>query len=139
VAWQIFLDHPMIGAGLDAYGVAFTRYDTWNGVFRIERAHNDYLQILAEGGILGIACVATFLYVFFRKGFRTIAAAGYGFRRDVAIGAMAGCTGILVHSFVDFPLRTWSNSFFFLLLVALAIVKVKPEAARASRRRSSTP
>lgn len=138
IAWQIFLDHPIVGSGFESYGVAFTRYDTWNGIFRVERAHNDYLQILAEGGILGIACVGAFLYWFFRKGLVSVAHAGIGFRRDVAVGAIAGCTGILVHSFVDFPLRTWSNSFFFLLLVALAIVKVAPNASKRSSRRSSS-
>ena len=51
VAWQIFLEHPIAGAGFDAFGVAFTRLDTWNGYFRVEQAHNDYLQMLADGKI----------------------------------------------------------------------------------------
>ncbi len=138
VAWQIFLAHPLLGSGLDSYGVAFTQYDTWNGVFRIERAHNDYMQILAEGGIAGLACIVGFVCLFFRKALATIAAAGEGVRRDAAIGATAGCVGILIHSFVDFPLRTWSNSFFFLLLVAIAVVRVVPERASSRKHRRST-
>ena len=133
VAWQIFLAHPLFGAGLDSFGVAFTKYDTWNGLLRVERAHNDYLQILAEGGLAGFACIVGFIYLFFRKALATIWAAGEGLRRDAAIGSTAGCVGILVHSFVDFPLRTWSNSFFFLLLVAIAIVRVAPETSRVSQ------
>ncbi|MBK7391779.1 MAG: O-antigen ligase family protein [Chloracidobacterium sp.] len=135
VAIKIFLDHPILGAGLDAFGVAFTKHDTWHGIFRVEQAHNEYLQILAETGIVGFACIAAFIYLLFRKGLRTVANAGSGFRQHAAIGALAGCLGILVHSFVDFPLRTPSNGFFFLLLVAIATVSVKTVSDGDSHRR----
>ena len=125
IAVRIFFDHPIAGAGLDAFGVAFTRYDTWPGVFRVEQAHNDYLQILADAGILGISCVIAFVYLLFAKGWSVVRRSSSPYRRTLAIGAMAGCFGILVHSFFDFPLRTPSNAFIFLLLAALAIVNVK--------------
>lgn len=123
IAIRIFLDHPILGAGLDAFGVAFTQYDTWNGALRVEQAHNDYLQILADAGVAGFICVAAFIFLLFRKGLRNIAAAS-GMPREAAVGALAGCLGILVHSFFDFPLRTHSNTFFFLLLAAIATLPV---------------
>ena len=124
IAIRIFLDHPFIGAGFDAFGVAFTKYDTWSGALRVEQAHNEYLQTLADSGLAGFACIAGFIYLLFRKGLRTISDAK-GLRREAAIGALAGCFGILIHSFFDFPLRTPSNAFFFLLLCAVATVPVK--------------
>lgn len=138
VAIKIFLAHPIIGAGLDAFGVAFTRYDTWNGLLRVEQAHNDYLQMLADAGILGLGCVIAFIYLLFRKSLAMISSVGDGFRKDAAVGALAGCLGVLIHSFFDFPLRSFSNSFVFLLLAAVATVAVKtsdekPEAKRRSR------
>ncbi|MEQ1922728.1 MAG: O-antigen ligase family protein [Pyrinomonadaceae bacterium] len=142
VAIQIFLDHPILGAGLDAFGVAFTKHDTWHGIFRVEQAHNEYLQILAETGIIGFGCIAAFIYLLFKKGLRTVASAGNGFRQSAAIGALAGCFGILIHSFFDFPLRTASNGFFFLFLVAIATVSIKTvnvgDAPRRKRRRSTS-
>ncbi|HXG84046.1 MAG TPA: O-antigen ligase family protein, partial [Pyrinomonadaceae bacterium] len=56
-ALKIIADYPILGTGLDSFGVSFTRYDTWNGNMRVEQAHNDYLQILADAGILGFICV----------------------------------------------------------------------------------
>ena len=123
IAGRIFLDNPIIGAGLDAYGVAFTRYDTWSGLFRVEQAHNDYLQMLADGGLLGFACVVAFVVLLARVSIGTMASRSHDAGRSMAVGALAGCFGILVHSFVDFPLRTPANAFFFLLLVALAARK----------------
>lgn len=121
IAWQIFLANPILGAGYDAFGVAFSRYDTWTGTFRIEQAHNDYLQILADAGIAGFGCVAAFIFLFFQKSLNVIRNSQNGFGRDAAIGALAGCAGIMIHSFFDFPLRTASNAFFFLLLVVIAV------------------
>jgi len=134
IALKIFLEHPILGAGLEAFGVAFTKHDTWNGLFRVEQAHNEYLQTLADAGIAGFVCVCAFVYLLFKKGLRTIASAR-GFRRDAAIGALAGCFGILIHSFFDFPLRTPSNAFFFLMLCAIATVPVQSAHSGHSRRR----
>lgn len=126
VAIRVFADHPILGAGLDAFGAAFTRYDSWNGVFRVEQAHNDYLQTLADAGVIGFACIAAFVYFLFRKGVARIATAD-PFQRSAVIGALAGCVGIVIHSFFDFPLRTPSNAFFFLLLVTVAVVRISPK------------
>jgi O-antigen ligase len=124
VALKIFLDYPILGAGLNGFGNAFTHYDTWNGTFRVEQAHNDYLQMLADAGIFGFACIAAFIYFLFKKSLKIIGKSSDRFRRNAAIGALAGCFGILVHSFFDFPLRTPSNAFFFLLLTVVATASI---------------
>jgi O-antigen ligase len=130
VALQIFQHNFLLGAGLDAFGVAFTRYDTWNGAFRIEQAHNDYLQILADAGIFGFLCVAGFIYFLFRQGIRTAFSTRDRFRYGVTIGSLAGCFGIMIHSFFDFPLRTPANAFVFLTVAALATVSIGPSEDR---------
>ena len=134
-ALKIFMDHPLLGAGYDAFGVAFTRYDTWNGVFRVEQAHNDYLQTLADAGIAGFVCVAAFIFWLFKKGSAVIGESKDVFRSSAAVGALAGCFGILIHSFFDFPLRTPVNAFLFLLLSAIATVTIKTSSGRRSGHR----
>lgn len=136
VALQIFLDYPVIGAGLDSFGIVFTRYDFWNGTFRVEQAHNDYLQILADAGIAGLVCTAAFIFLLFKQGLRVVAESGSPFRRGVATGALAGCCGILIHSFFDFPLRTPANALFFLTLSVLATASIH-HPKRAGKRLSS--
>ena len=136
IAWQIFLANPIIGAGFDAFGVAFSRYDTWHGLFRVENAHNDYLQILADGGILAFACLLAFMYLFVRKGIAVVSSSNRDINRSIATGALAGCVGILAHSFFDFPLRTPANAFFFLLLVVLAVEGVTGRKRESESRRA---
>ena len=133
IGWRIFLDHPIIGAGLDAFGTVFPRYDSRNGMFRVEQAHNDYLQILADAGIAGFACVIAFIYLLVKKSQPVMGKASDYFGRGAATGALAGCFGILIHSFFDFPLRTPSNAFFFLTLTVIATNLLSPQ--KISRRR----
>ncbi len=139
IALKIFLANPVIGSGLESFGVAFTQYDTWNGQFRVEQAHNEYLQMLSDGGAIGFLLLIVFLVLLVKKGL-AVCAASTGFRQEAAVGALAGCFGVMLHSFFDFPLRTPSNAFFFLLLCAIGTVKVAtPEVHSRRRRRSTAP
>jgi O-antigen ligase len=135
-AVKIFLDHPTIGAGLDAFGVAYSSYDSSSGLFRVEQAHNDYLQTLADAGVVGFGCVLWFIFLLLKKGIAVIRESEPGFRRGAAVGALAGCVAILVHSFFDFPLRTPANAFVFLTLVSITLAKIPIETP--SHRRPST-
>ena len=99
---------------------------------RVEQAHNDYLQMLAEGGVVAVVCIVAFIVLLFRRGL-AIVSSTTGFRQSAAIGALAGCVGIMVHSFFDFPLRTNSNMFVFLLLAAIATVKVASDEPHKRR------
>ncbi|MGB8509008.1 MAG: O-antigen ligase family protein, partial [Pyrinomonadaceae bacterium] len=136
-AVEIIKDHPFAGAGLGAFSAVYPRYDTGNGLFRLEQAHNDYLQILSDGGIVGAALGLLFLVALFLMAFRRMATHDK-FRRGVAIGALAGCAAVLVHSFFDFTLHTTSNALLFLVLAALATVNGRveePDTLRRPRRR----
>jgi O-antigen ligase len=138
---EIIKNNLFFGVGLDAFAMAYTRYDTWNGAFRVERAHNDYLQILAETGIAGLILVIAFLAILFRQGWRIISSTHDRFRRGVALGSLAGCFGVAIHSFFDFPLRTPANALFFLTLAALATVGInypKLHRRKAESRRRKT-
>jgi O-antigen ligase len=136
--WSVTLDiiraHPVLGTGLGAFGVVYTRYDSRNGLFRLEQAHNDYLQVLSDGGIAGAALGLFFIVMLFRSGFTSRESPDY-FRRGVATGALAGCFAVLVHSFFDFTLHTTSNALLFLVLAALATVNGRVEQSSGPRRR----
>ena len=140
--WSVTLDvikaHPIIGSGLGSLGIIYTRYDSSNGLFRLEQAHNDYLQILSDGGIVGGLLGLTFLVILFRKGFERRNTEDK-FRSGIATGALAGCFAVLVHSAFDFTLHTTANALLFLVLAAMATLdrRVDETTGRRRRRRSS--
>lgn len=140
--WSVTLDiikaHPLLGTGLGAFGVVYTRFDSRNGLFRLEQAHNDYLQVLSDGGIIGAALALAFVALLFYRGF-VRARSRDDFRRGVALASLAGCFAVLVHSFFDFTLHTTSNALLFLVLAALATINGRVEdAPRRRRRRKSS-
>ncbi|PYS77513.1 MAG: hypothetical protein DMF66_09570 [Acidobacteria bacterium] len=136
--WQgavgIIKDHPLVGTGLGAFGSAYPRYDTANGAYRLEQAHNDYLQILSDAGIVGGLLGLAFLIVLFRLALKRMQSHDR-VRRGVALGALAGCAGVLVHSFFDFTLHTTANALLFLLLAALATADGRVEEPNVQQRR----
>ncbi len=138
--WSVTLDviksYPMIGSGLGSFSVIYTRYDSRNGFYRLEQAHNDYLQTLADGGIVGGVLGLAFVLILFRKGFARRETEDK-FRRGVATGALAGCFAVLIHSFFDFTLHTTSNALLFLILAALATQDSRVNQRLHSHRRRS--
>ena len=134
VTTDIIKHNPILGAGWGAYSVLYPRYDSRNGLYRLEQAHNDYLQVLADGGIVGAALGLLFIAILFREGFARRESRD-DFRRAVSTGALAGCFAVLVHSFFDFTLHTTSNTLLFLILVALATMDSRIERGGGRRRR----
>jgi O-antigen ligase len=140
--WEVVKQNPIFGAGWGAFGAAYTQFDPMNGRERVEQAHNDYLQLLADAGIVGLLIGAFFVFALAREGWRRLESKD-DFRRGVAVGALAACFAILVHSLFDFVLHTTAISLLFLVMTALAVLngRVESEEARerGNRRRRTKP
>jgi O-antigen ligase len=118
ITLQVIAHNMPFGAGLGAFGQAYTQFDDFSGLERVEQAHNDYLQILADAGLVGAVIGGLFLFWLFQTGRRNIKTTNT-FRRGVAVGSLAGIFAILVHSVFDFVVHTTAISIMFLLLLAL--------------------
>ncbi|MFI5177505.1 MAG: O-antigen ligase family protein [Vicinamibacterales bacterium] len=125
-AWQdtirIIRAFPVFGTGLGTYGYAMLVYQTVDRTSIFAQAHNDYLQLAAEGGLLVGVPVVVALAGIGRAIWRRLASAD----EDVLTvwlraGAVAGLVGIAAQSFVDFSLQMPGNTVMFVLLLALAL------------------
>ncbi len=137
---NVIRDYPMLGSGLGSIGAVYTRYDTKNGLYRLEQAHNDYLQTLSDAGALGAVLGLAFIVILFRRGFARRETHDK-FRAAVTTGALAGCFAVLVHSLFDFTLHTTANALLFLILAGIATQDTRVNTThdfRNRRRRSRT-
>ena len=124
--WQVVRDFPITGTGLNTYPDAMIFYqrnvlESW-----MTHAHNDYLQLLAEGGLL--VCVpalitATLLAVTIN---RRVREARDSYDYWVRVGAAVGLIAIGIQETVEFSLHMPANA---LLCATLAAVAISPVQA----------
>jgi len=138
-AWNIFLDHPLLGTGLGTIQLVYPPYETLYDGKIVNHAHNDYLEALAETGILGGLCCAWFIGVLVFAAMRTLQEANLTFAAALRLAGLTGCCGFFVHSLVDFNLHIPANAFLFFLMALLATsemtaARVAPAPSRAHRR-----
>lgn len=138
-AAHIFFDHPVFGCGLGALVDVFPRYETAYDGKVVDHVHNDYIEALAETGILGGLCGLAFLWLLYREARKNFLAEQGHFSRALHAAAIVAVSGLLVHSLVDFNLHIPSNALFFLLQAYLATSPaLASNAAPARRPRSAT-
>lgn len=117
--------NPFLGVGLGAYETAYPIYSRDDGSlllgqsYAVDRSHNDYLQILADCGFVGVAIALWFIVLVFRAVARGVKSRD-PLMAGIALGCGASIFGILVHSLFDFNLQLPSNALLFLLLAAVA-------------------
>ncbi len=119
-SWRIFLDHPWKGTGLGTLQTVFPQYESLYDGKVVNHAHNDYLEGLAETGILGGLCCAGFLEILFFESIRRLPPRNRAFAAAVHLSGLVACVGFLVHSLVDFNLHIPGNALLFFLLANLA-------------------
>lgn len=125
-SWPMFAANPVTGVGVGAYLTAFPIYATSDGVrefgskYLIDRAHNDYLQILTDAGLAGAAIAVWFLILTISATRRALIAA---LTEPAAAGMAGGIVAMLVHSFFDFNLQLPSTSLLFLIIVAVVAIR----------------
>jgi len=130
VAIRAFLASPMLGTGLDTFRDIFPRFYTDR--FTLFYAHNEFAQLLAETGLLGVAFVTAFVWYLTPKAVRFWRDAP-GHYRVLNAGPWAGLAGITAHSAFDWDLHLPAIAILTVIVVGLAASSVpapKPTGAR---------
>ncbi len=134
-AWHIFLAHPVAGTGMGTLEVAYPRYQTHYIGLIVNHAHDDYIELLSDGGLLGGAFGLVFLFVLYRRGVRNLRRARSPVTRSLYAGGLVACTGLLLHELVDFNLHIPSNAIIF-MVIAVMTTSLIPEPIANPRHRS---
>ena len=130
--WQptvkMWRDHFWCGVGPAHFDYVFPQYRPLEVQMRPVWAHNDYLNTLADWGVIGIAligCAIALLYWGVMKGWKSVRGAPDDFARRpsnrfaLLAGGSAGLVAVLVHSIVDFNMQIPANAILAISLMAL--------------------
>ncbi len=138
-ALSITADFPWFGTGLGTFGKAMLVYQTADRPWMYAQAHNDYLQLLAEGGavVALTAAVAAWMVVSVIRR-RVTSGMDDPLTYWVRLGAIAGLAGIAAQSAVEFSLQMPGNAVLLVLLLGLALHRPRSaESRRSSADRAS--
>lgn len=89
-ALDMVRQHPVIGFGLGSFATVYPAFDHLNSPYTVNHVHNDYLEIAAESGAVGLLLWLVTLGFCIPSVLKT----------PWALGTLA----ILLHGFTDFPL-----------------------------------
>jgi O-antigen ligase len=112
--------HPFIGVGLGNYEAVYPDYALPSWPRALGHAHNDYLNLLAETGIVGLA---VYLVGWGFIAYWTIRALRLSdpVQRGLALGLLGTWTHLAVHSFVD---KLYVNNIFLHVGVMVGLLAV---------------
>lgn len=119
---RIFWDFPLFGTGIDTFRDIYPSYKSLEIASRINFAHNDYIQLLVETGIIGFVLIMISTFVLIKLSLQKIS---YYFNKKdyfagyIRLGAFCGIIAILIHSLVDFNLHIPANAIYFALLIGI--------------------
>jgi O-antigen ligase len=126
--WLMFREHPLLGVGLNNYAVHYQKYSRQLGIdSRLENraAHNLYLEIAAETGLLGLSvfgALLAFTFTGLARSYRALEEAERWHEANMVRAFTIGFIGYLTAAL--FLHAAYPRYFWLLLGIGLAVSQV---------------
>jgi O-antigen ligase len=133
----VISEFRVFGTGLGGFESAFLKYQATDNVFRVEFAHNDYLEYIAELGFAGFAILAVIVVGIVVQTIRGILNVGDEDRRLLVIACAGALVAMLLHSLVDFNTHIPANAMTLAWISAVGSLNASIEFPAISVRRST--
>lgn len=131
-SWELVKHNPWTGVGFGAYFLAIPEYQIGSGRLKLEQAHNDYLDLAANGGVVAVGLAGWFVVLIIWRA-RSSLRSRDAYRRAACLGALAGIVGVAVHSVVDFGLQLTGVAVVFAALIVIAVADNRVESKSSDR------
>ncbi len=124
---KVIKDFPLTGSGLGTYETVLQRYkprDLKHHLLIFDHAHNDYLEIISEVGIIGIVPLLLAGIYFFILILKKWAQRKNSFSKGVSLGGMGAMSYICLHSLTDFNMYIPANAITLFIIMALTYCSI---------------
>ncbi len=118
---HIIQDFPLTGTGFGSFIDIYPKYRTIKGDNIVEHAHNDFIELLSNGGLIAFLIFAWFLFSLLYKSYKTYLKRHEMYSVYIFIAAVTGMISILIHGITDFNLNIGANGLYFFFMAGLAV------------------
>jgi O-antigen ligase/Tfp pilus assembly protein PilF len=118
---SIIKDFPVFGTGFGTFVYIYPGYRTAHRQFIFNHAHNDYLELATDGGIIAIVLAVWFIASLLLKVWRKFRIRRERYSIFLFYGVIAGLVALAIHSISDFNLHNGANSIYFSFMVGLLV------------------
>ncbi len=120
----IIMDFPVFGAGFGTFLSIYPLYRTIGGNAILDHAHNDYLELLTDGGVVGFILAAWFVLSVLLHGLKMIRVRRDRYAVLLGIGGISGITALLFHSITDFNMHNGAVAYYFFFICGVVVASV---------------
>lgn len=122
--WQqtinLIKDFPLLGTGWGTYALVFPRYKILEDSLNFSHAHNDYLEIISETGLIGFAILIFGTGVFFWQIVKMWFKSNDYYIEGVGLGGLSACLAVFLYSLVDSNLYLLVNVSLLIVIMGLS-------------------
>lgn len=136
-ALDMVRERPLLGFGGGTFYIAFPGYKGEHPLGFYDHAHNDYVEVAANTGLLGLGLLLTLCAAAFWRAVRALDDGHPALARGVAAGVVMAIISLAIHSVVDFNLQIPANALTFSCILALAWCLPVRSRKRNGRRNGS--
>jgi len=116
---RLIRDYPVSGTGLGTFQYAFSAYQNTLLDFRIDHAHNDYLEFTSDLGVPGVILLFGPIFYLLAKMIVVITSDASRYRRSVLLGCIGSLVALLTHTVGDFNLQIPANALIFAAILGI--------------------
>ncbi len=118
---RIIADFPITGTGFGTFVDIFPYYKTISDHLLYEHAHNDFIELLTDGGAVAGFLAFCWIFSVLKTGYRSIRVRQDTMSVLLAMGALSALVGLLVFSIFDFNLHNGANGLYFAFFCGLLV------------------
>lgn len=131
---EMIKDRPIFGSGIGTFKMNYLNYQAeflrknpgyikYSG--KAGEAHNEYLQMWAELGIIGLGLFILIFYFFYKAIFNFFKSNKNIKDKTITLGLVMGITSFLIHSLFTFPLHVPALGITFFAIMGLTVVYMR--------------
>lgn len=124
-AWKMFMSRPWIGLGIGTFMFNFKKFVVPGYPFGVPYAHNCYLQMAAEIGLIGLISFLSILIFFFYKGIKAIITRPRSFSWHILLAAIAAIIAYSVQMGVETNLYSLDLGILFWLMLGVGVAAIE--------------